>query len=63
MLNPHFVAGVHGLFGGHKSEDIRTFLYIPFVAIENQAKLIILSFNVSYNFILYLEKIQISWFS
>ena len=26
MLNPHFVAGEHGLFGGHKSEDIRTFL-------------------------------------
>ena len=26
MLNPHFVAGEHGLFGGHKSEDIRIFL-------------------------------------
>ena len=26
MLNPQFVAGEHGLFGGHKSEDIRTFL-------------------------------------
>ena len=25
MINPHFVAGEHGLFGGHKSEDIRTF--------------------------------------
>ena len=25
MLNPHFVAGEQGLFGGHKSEDIRTF--------------------------------------
>ena len=25
MLNPHFVAGEHGLFGGHKSADIRTF--------------------------------------
>ena len=25
MLNPHFVAGEHGLFGGHKSENIRTF--------------------------------------
>ena len=25
MLIPHFVAGEHGLFGGHKSEDIRTF--------------------------------------
>ena len=25
MLNPHFVAGEHRLFGGHKSEDIRTF--------------------------------------
>ena len=22
MFNPHFVAGEHGLFGGHKSEDI-----------------------------------------
>ena len=28
MLNPQFVAGEHGLFGGHKSEDIRTFLYL-----------------------------------
>ena len=28
MLNPHFVAGEHGLFGGHKSEDIRTFFFI-----------------------------------
>ena len=28
MLNPHFVAGEHGLFGGHKSEDIRTFFYL-----------------------------------
>ena len=27
MLNPHFVAGEHGLFGGHKSEDIRTFFF------------------------------------
>ena len=26
MLNPQFVAGEHGLFGGHGSEDIRTFL-------------------------------------
>ena len=25
MLNPHFVAGEHGLFGNHKSEDIGTF--------------------------------------
>ena len=25
VLNPHFVAGEHGLFGGHKSEDIWTF--------------------------------------
>ena len=24
MLNPHFVAGEHGLFGAHESEDIRT---------------------------------------
>ena len=24
MLNPQFVAGEHGLFGGHESEDIRT---------------------------------------
>ena len=28
MLNPHFVAGEHGLFGGHKSEDIRTFYFV-----------------------------------
>ena len=28
MLNPHFVAGEHGLFGGHKSKDIHTFLFI-----------------------------------
>ena len=28
MLNPQFVAGEHGLFGGHKSEDIRTFSVI-----------------------------------
>ena len=28
MLNPHFVAGEHGLFGGHKSEDIRTFFIL-----------------------------------
>ena len=27
MLNRQFVAGEHGLFGGYKSEDIRTFLY------------------------------------
>ena len=26
MLNPHFVAGEHRLFGGHKSEDIRNIL-------------------------------------
>ena len=26
MLNPQFVAGEHRLFGGHNSEDIRTFL-------------------------------------
>ena len=30
MLNPQFVAGKHGLFGGHKSEDIRTFLNTKF---------------------------------
>ena len=24
MLNPQFVAGEHGLFGGHESEDIWT---------------------------------------
>ena len=24
IRNPHFVAGEHGLFGGHESEDIRT---------------------------------------
>ena len=28
MLNPHIVAGEHGLFGGHKSKDIHTFLFI-----------------------------------
>ena len=28
MLNPQFVAGEHGLFGGHKSEDVRTFLFL-----------------------------------
>ena len=28
MLNPQFVAGEHGLFGGHKSEDFRTFFYL-----------------------------------
>ena len=27
MLNLHFVAGEHGLFGGHKSEDIRTIFH------------------------------------
>ena len=26
LVIPQFVAGEHGLFGGHKSEDIRTFL-------------------------------------
>ena len=30
MLNPQFVAGEHGLFGGHKSEDIRTFFKCNF---------------------------------
>merc|ERR1712235_57307 len=30
MLNPQFVAGEHGLFGGHKSEDIRTLFYINY---------------------------------
>ena len=24
MLNPHFLAGEHGLFGGHDSKDIQT---------------------------------------
>ena len=33
MLNPQFVAGEHGLFGGHKSEDIRTF-FTTFFAIK-----------------------------
>ena len=28
ILNPHFVAGEHGLFGAHESEDIRTILVI-----------------------------------
>ena len=27
MLNPHFVAGEHGLFGAHESEDIRTIFF------------------------------------
>ena len=27
MLNLHFVAGEHGLFGGHESEDIRTIFH------------------------------------
>ena len=27
MLNLHFVAGEHGLFGGHESKDIRTIFY------------------------------------
>ena len=27
MLIPQFVAGEHGLFGGHKSKDIRTIFY------------------------------------
>jgi len=27
MINLQFVAGEHGLFGGHKSEDIRTFFF------------------------------------
>ena len=31
MLNPQFVAGEHGLFGGHKSEDIRTFFFVYLV--------------------------------
>ena len=27
MLNPHFVAGEHYLFGAHESEDIRTIFF------------------------------------
>ena len=27
MLLPQFVAGEHGLFGGHESENIRTILF------------------------------------
>ena len=27
MLNPHFVAGEHGLFGANESEDIRTIFF------------------------------------
>ena len=34
MLNPQFVAGEHGFFGGHKSEDIRTF-FLNIFNIEN----------------------------
>ena len=29
MLNPHFVAGIHRLFEGHESEDIRTIYFLP----------------------------------
>ena len=34
MLNPQFVAGKHGLFGGHKSEDIQTF----FISVITQVR-------------------------
>ena len=30
LVIPQFVAGEHGLFGGHKSEDIRTFYTLLF---------------------------------
>ena len=34
MLNPHFVAGEHGLFGAHESEDIRTISIYPRINLE-----------------------------
>ena len=34
MLNPHFVAGEHGLFGAHKSEDIRTIFTLTLVKVS-----------------------------
>ena len=30
LCNPQFVAEEHGLFGGHKSKDIRTFEHFHF---------------------------------
>ena len=33
MLNPHFVAGEHGLFGGHESEDIRTIFFQKYLTL------------------------------
>ena len=30
MVNPQLVAGEHGLFGDHESEDIQTILFIMF---------------------------------
>ena len=36
MLNPQFVAGEHGLFGGHKSEDIRTFFNGIFLLLQKK---------------------------
>ena len=43
MLNPQFVAGEHGLFGGHKSEDIRTFLNYEFSCVISKEKTYFLS--------------------
>ena len=28
MLNPHFIAGEHKLFGGYESEDIQTISFL-----------------------------------
>ena len=37
MLNPHFVAGEHGLFGAHESEDIRTISIYPRINLEENS--------------------------
>ena len=47
MLNPQFVAGEHGLFGGHKSEDIRTFLILlSFISKTIPLEVVIQVFNL-----------------
>ena len=37
MLNPHFVAGEHGLFGAHESEYIRTISIYPRINLEENS--------------------------
>ena len=37
MLNPYFVAGEHGLFGAHESEDIRTISIYPRINLEENS--------------------------